>query len=113
MGRINNLIPLLTDLHTFACMLAIPPVRATEKPSQKTMLFFNIEKNIDYWDGLGRGERSEGQSKPHSNGLIQLLQSMCQLPVLSVLGEQLFVRAALDDAAVFEDHDGIGVADGG
>lgn len=36
------------------------------------MLFFNIEKNIDYWDGLGRGERSEGQSEPHSNGLIQL-----------------------------------------
>lgn len=50
------------------------------------MLFFNIEKNIDYWDGLGRGERSEGQSKPHSNGLIQLLQSVCQLPVFPVLG---------------------------
>lgn len=51
---------------------SIPPVRATEKPSQKSMLFFNIEKNIDNWDGLGRGERSEGQSKPHSDGLIQL-----------------------------------------
>lgn len=38
---------------------------------------------------------------------------MRQLPVLAVLGEQLFVRAALDDAAVFEDHDGVGVADGG
>ena len=38
---------------------------------------------------------------------------MRQLPVLAVLGEQLFVRAALDDAAVFENHDGIGVADGG
>lgn len=38
---------------------------------------------------------------------------MCQLPVLAVLSEQLFVRAALDDAAVFEDHDGVGVADGG
>ena len=36
------------------------------------MLFFNIEKIIDNWDGLGRGERSEGQSKPHSDGLIQL-----------------------------------------
>ena len=33
---------------------------------------------------------------------------MRQLPVLAVLGEQLFMRAALDDAAVFEDHDGIG-----
>ena len=38
---------------------------------------------------------------------------MCQLPVLAVLGEQLFVGAALDDAAVFENHDGVGVADGG
>ena len=38
---------------------------------------------------------------------------MRELPVFAVLSEQLFVRAALDDAAVFEDHDGIGVADGG
>ena len=37
------------------------------------MLFLKIEKNVECWDGLRRDERSEGQRKPHSNGLIQLL----------------------------------------
>ena len=71
MGRITNLIPLLTDSHTSTYKKAFHRT-SDRKTVPKIMLFFNIEKNIDNWDGLGRGERSEGQSKPHSDGLIQL-----------------------------------------
>lgn len=56
MGRITNLIPLLSDSHTFACKLAIPPDRMTEKPSQHSMLFLILAKNVECWDGLRRGE---------------------------------------------------------
>ena len=38
---------------------------------------------------------------------------MRELPVFAVLGEQLFVRATLDDTAVLEDHDRVGIAHGG
>lgn len=71
MGRITNLIPLLTDSHTSTYKKAFHPYER-QKNRPKNRCFSSIEKNIDNWDGLGRGERSEGQSKPHSDGLIQL-----------------------------------------
>ena len=61
MGRITNLIPLLADSHTFTCKLAIPPDRVAEKPSQHSMLFLKIEKNVECWDGLMRGK---GRGEP-------------------------------------------------
>ena len=106
MGRITNLIPLLADSHTFTCKKAFHPYER-QKNRPKNRCFSSISRKASII------ERSEGQSKPHSNGLIQLLQSMCQLPVLSVLGQELLMGAALDDAAVFEDHDGVGVSDRG
>ena len=60
MGRITNLFPLLADSHTFACKLEIPPDRMAEKPSQHSMLFLKIEKNVECWDGLKRGEEHGG-----------------------------------------------------
>ena len=36
-----------------------------------------------------------------------------KLIILALLGDEGIVVAPLDDAAVFQDHDGLGIADGG
>ncbi len=49
----------------------------------------------------------------HPYTLLQLKRPRIKLIIRSLLGDQLLVVASLDDAAVVEDHNDVGVHDGG
>ena len=58
--------------HTFVRKKAIPPGRVAEKPSQHSMLFPILAKNVECCDGLRSGQATTKGQALCSNGLIQL-----------------------------------------